>query len=456
MQLIENRVIVATNPKSPQFENELGVSFFHSRSPRLGRTRIDLSARPSGSASAKACQGSGVSKVVLLPGHVQPVWAGHPWIFAQAVARIEGGATAGDVIDVVDPRGNFLGRGLYSPQSAIVVRICTRRPDVELDAGFFVARIEQAIERRRALGLPSARTNAYRLINAEGDDLPGLVVDVYADVAVVQFASIGMKQRQSLITDALTRLLGCRAIADRTSERTAKLEGFTAERGILRGDPSVNELVFEERGLNYKVPFEMGQKTGFYLDQRSLRGRVEQLANGRRVLDAYCFIGSFSLAAARGGASEVVAIDSSALALETAARMAELNQLTGKVRYEQADALAALGHAGKQGGYDLVVCDPPKLSPNRASRNKAFVNLRRIAAAACRATRPSGLLVLCSCSASLGIDDLTRALAVGGRDVGLVPRVFERWFQGPDHPVPSAFGEGWYLSAVIAGIDTPS
>jgi 23S rRNA (cytosine1962-C5)-methyltransferase len=405
---------------------------------------------------SKACQGSSVSKLVLLPGHVQPVWAGHPWIFAQAVARIEGGATAGDAIDVVDPRGQFLGRGLYSPQSAIVVRICTRRPETELDAHFFVTRIEQALERRRALGLPNARTNAFRLINAEGDDLPGLVVDIYNDIAVVQFASIGMKQREALITDALMRLLGCRAVVDRTSERTAKLEGFTTQRGVLRGDPSFRELNFLERGLSYQVPFEMGQKTGFYLDQRSLRGRVEQLAQGRRVLDAYCFIGSFSLAAARGGATEIVAIDSSALALETAARMAELNQLTGKIRYEQADAMAALGQASKQGGYDLVVCDPPKLSPNRASRNKAFVNLRRIAGAACRATRPSGLLVLCSCSASLGIDDLTRALAMGGRDVGLLPRVFERWFQAPDHPVPSAFGEGWYLSTVIAGIDTPS
>lgn len=394
-------------------------------------------------------------KVVLLPGHVQPVWAGHPWIFAQAVKQIDGGATAGDPIDVVDPRGNWLGRGLYSPGSAIVVRICTRRPNTELDAAFFVNKLEQALARRRLLGLPSERTNAYRLVNAEGDDLPGLIVDVYADTAVVQYGTVGMKRRQGIIIDALVRLLGCRTILDRTSERTAKLEGFAAERGIVRGDSQLQELRFLERGFHYALPLEVGQKTGFYLDQRTLRGRVEQLVSGRRVLDAFCFVGSFSLAAARGGASEVVAVDSSAVALETAAHVAELNQLVGRIKYQHEDALSALTRAGREGGYDLVVCDPPKLSPSRATRNKAFASLRRIAGAACRATRPGGLLVLCSCSASLGIDELTRALAFGGRDVGSNPRVYERWFQGPDHPVLAAFAEGWYLSAVLAGIDGP-
>jgi 23S rRNA (cytosine1962-C5)-methyltransferase len=397
-----------------------------------------------------------VPKVVLLPGHVQPVWAGHPWIFAQAVARIDGGATAGDPIDVVDPRGNWLGRGLYSPGSAIVVRICTRRPDAELDAAFFVARIERAIERRRLLGLPSARTNAFRVINAEGDDLPGLIVDSYADAAVVQYGTVGMKRRQGIVVDALMRLLGCRTVIDRTSERTAKLEGFAAERGVVRGDSNHSELVFQERGLHYRLPLAIGQKTGFYLDQRTLRGRVEQLVSGKRVLDTYCFVGAFSLAAARGGASEVVAIDSSALVLETAARLAEQNQLAKRISYQHQDALSALNRAGREGGYDVVICDPPKLSNSRATRNKAFVGLRRIAAAACRATRPGGVLVLCSCSASLGIDELTRALAFGGRDVGMTPRIHERWFQGPDHPVLAAFAEGWYLSAVIAGIDGPS
>ncbi|MGE5783558.1 MAG: class I SAM-dependent rRNA methyltransferase [Myxococcales bacterium] len=394
--------------------------------------------------------------VVLLPGHVQPVWAGHPWIFAQAVARIDGGATAGDPIDVVDPRGNWLGRGLYSPGSAIVVRICTRVQSTALDAAFFLSRIEREIERRKALGFPSARTNAYRVVNAEGDDLPGLIVDAYADTLVVQFGTIGMKQRQGLILDALTRALGNKTILDRTSDRTARLEGFTSERGVVKGDAQFRQLEFSERGFQYQLPIELGQKTGFYLDQRNLRGRVEQLAAGKRVLDAYCFVGSFSLSAARGGAAEVVAVDSSALALEAAARQAELNQLAGKTQYQHEDAIAALSRAAKSGGYDLVICDPPKLSPSRATRNKALAGLRRVAAAACSATRAGGLLVICLCSASLGIEELTRALSLGSRDVNRTPRIFERWFQGPAHPVLAAFGEGWYLSSVIAQVDPAS
>jgi 23S rRNA (cytosine1962-C5)-methyltransferase len=385
---------------------------------------------------------------------VQPVWAGHPWIFAQAIARVEGGATAGDAIDVFDPKGNWLGRGLYSPGSAIPVRIYTRDPKQQLDTGFFVRKLERAIAIRRSLGLPSDRSNAYRLVHAEGDDLPGLIVDVYADVAVVQFGTVGMKRREGVLLDVLQRALDCRAIIDRTSERTANQEGFRVERGVVRGDQSLSTLTFKERGFDYSLPLELGQKTGFYLDQRMLRGRVEQLAEGKQVLDTYCFIGSFALAAARGGASSVVAVDSSALALEVAAATAQSNHLTGKIRYEHEDAVSALTKAGREGGYDLVICDPPKLAPSRSSRNKAGQNLRRVASAAARATRPGGMLVLCSCSASLGIDELTRALCLGARDVGMSARVFERWFQGPDHPVPAAFNEGLYLSSIIAGIDT--
>jgi 23S rRNA (cytosine1962-C5)-methyltransferase len=394
-----------------------------------------------------------VPKVILLPGHVQPVWAGHPWIFAQAIARIEGGATAGDPIDVIDPKGNWLGRGLYSPGTALPVRIYTRNPNENLDASFFVRKLERAFEQRKRLGLPSERSTAYRLVHAEGDDLPGLVVDVYADTAVVQFGTVGIKRREDVLLDAIARITGCRNIIDRTSERTAQLEGFAPSRGVVRGNASLPSLEFRERGIDYSLPLELGQKTGFYLDQRMLRGRVEQLAMGKTVLDAYCFVGSFALAAARGGATDVVAVDSSALALEVAAATAQKNQLAGKIRYAHEDAVAHLNRAAKAGGYDLVICDPPKLSPSRSSRNKAGQNLRRIASAAARATKPGGMLVLCSCSAALGVDELTRALGLGARDVGLSARVFERWFQGPDHPVPAAFNEGWYLSSVIAGID---
>ncbi|HYO96163.1 MAG TPA: class I SAM-dependent rRNA methyltransferase [Polyangiaceae bacterium] len=393
-----------------------------------------------------------VGSVTLKAGHVQPVWAGHPWVFAQAIERVEGGVLAGDEVVVRDARGNLMGRGLYSPGSAIPVRLYTRDAERPIDARLLSERIQAAVVRREGFGLPSAETTGLRLVHAEGDDLPGLVVDQLGDVLAVQFGTIGMKRREALVLEALSSALSPRAIIDRTSSRTAQSEGFEAGSGVIRGDSSLSAFEFKERGLAFRIPFELGQKTGFYFDQRPLRARVEELARGRRVLDTYTYTGAIALAAARGGAADVEAIDSSALALEVAAECAADNQLSSRVRFERGEAVEALMQGGRRGGYDLVICDPPKLAPSRAKRPRALEAMRRLAQAGCRATRPGGLFVLCSCSAALGIADLTRLIALGARDVGLRALVVDRVFQGPDHPVPAAFPEGLYLSTVIAEI----
>jgi 23S rRNA (cytosine1962-C5)-methyltransferase len=252
--------------------------------------------------------------------------------------------------------------------------------------------------------------------------------------------------------DALERLVSPRAIVDRTSERAAKSEGFTAGLGVVRGDSTLSHFEVSERGLRFRVPLELGQKTGFYVDQRDLRARAAELSVGRRVLDTYAFVGTFALGAARAGATEVLAVDQSALALTVAADAAILNGLEGKVRFECEDSVVALDRAGKQGGYDLVICDPPKLAPTRAARARALGMMRKLAGQAARATRPGGLLVLCSCSAAIGLPELTRALSLGSTDVGLRAIVLERFFQGADHPVPAAFPEGLYLTSLIAEI----
>jgi len=393
-----------------------------------------------------------VASVVLKAGHVQPVWAGHPWVFAQAVERVEGGARAGDEVDVKDARGNFMGRGLYTPGSAIPVRLFTRERDRHLDGKLLSVRLAAAVERRRRLGLPSATTNAVRLVHAEGDELPGLVVDQLGDVLSVQFGTIGMKRREEAILDALEQLLSPKAIVDRSSERAAKAEGFTAAQGVVRGDTALDHFDLREGGLRFRIPLELGQKTGFYVDQRELRARTAELSHGRRVLDTYAFVGAFALGAARAGASEVEAVDQSALALTVAADAARLNGLEGKIRFECEDSVQALDRAGKHGGFDLVICDPPKLAPTRASRSRALGLMRRLSGQAARATAPGGLLVLCSCSAAIGLSELTRALSLGAADVGLRAIVLERFFQGADHPVPAAFPEGLYLTSLIAEI----
>jgi 23S rRNA (cytosine1962-C5)-methyltransferase len=393
-----------------------------------------------------------VGTVVIKAGHVQPVWAGHPWVFAQAVERVEGGAGPGDDVEVRDPRGNSLGRGLYSPASAIPVRIYTRDRQRPVDGALFAERITKALERRRAFGLPNDETSAFRLVHAEGDDLPGLIVDRFGDVFSVQFGSIGVKQREDAVLAALERL-GARAIVDRTPERTAKAEGFAPRSGVIRGDASLANFEFRERGLSFRIPLELGQKTGFYLDQRPLRERIEALARGRRVLDTFSYVGAIALSAARGGAVDVEAVDNSALAVEVGAECAALNGLGDKVRFERSEAGDALAHAGRKGGVDLVICDPPKLAPSRSARGRALDAMRRLAGQGARATTPGGLLVLCSCSAAIGNAELTRALALGARDVGLRATVLERHTQGADHPVPAAFPEGLYLTCLIAQID---
>ncbi len=391
--------------------------------------------------------------VCLKPGHVQPVWAGHPWIYAQAIERVEGGATAGDEVSVVDPRGNFLGRGFYSPGSAIPVRIVVRDQTTRIDGYFFHDKLARAAAWRKEIGLPGPETTGYRLVHADGDGLPGLIVDVLGDVVAVQLLTFGMKARESLVLQAIVDIVRPRAIVDRTPARTAAAEGFEAKSGAVLG-ADITELAFVERGLQFRIPIDLGQKTGFYFDQRGLRARVEALARGKRVLDAYSYVGPFALAAARGGATEVVAIDESALALEIGAECARLNGLEGRIRFEKRDARVAMQSAGDaSNGFDLVLADPPRLAPSRGSRDAALVGYAKVAELAARATKPGGLLVLSSCSAAIDVGALTRALAMGALRANRSATVVERSYQGPDHPVVAAHPEGLYLKSVIARID---
>ena len=388
----------------------------------------------------------------LKAGHVQPVWAGHPWVYAQAVDRVEGGATRGDEVGVLDPRGNLLGRGFYSPGSAIPVRLLVRDATTRIDGAFFIDRVRRAVRVRAEMGLPDELTTGYRVVHAEGDGLPGLIVDRFGDVAVVQLLTFGMKARESLVLQAIQEVLRPRAIYDRTPASTAKLEVFEPANGLVRGE-NVEALAFKERGLSYRIPLDLGQKTGFYFDQRGLRARVESLAGGKRVLDTYSYVGAFAMGAARGGAASVTAVDESASALEVGAECARANGLDGKITYVKNDARKALAEAGSAGGYDLVIVDPPRLAPTRSSRDGALVAYSKLAELGCRATKPGGLLVVCSCSAAVDLTSLTRALANGALRANVQAVVLERHFQGHDHPVFAAFGEGLYLKALVARIE---
>jgi 23S rRNA (cytosine1962-C5)-methyltransferase len=391
-----------------------------------------------------------MASVRLKAGHVQPVWAGHPWIYAQALEWVEGGAAAGDEVSVLDPHGTLLGRGFYSPGSAIPVRLLVRDAVTQVEVPFFKARFERAVELRRSLGLPSEETDGYRLIHAEGDGLPGLIVDRLGDVLCVQFLTLGMKSRDGLVLEALREVIAPRAILDRTPASTARIEGFAPASGVVRGG-DVEALLFRERGLRYRIGLDVGQKTGFYFDLRPLRDRVETLARGKRVLDAFSFVGSFAMAAARGGAREVVAVDESAVALETGAECARMNDLGASITFVKQDVKKFLSQ--QQPSFDVVVVDPPRFAPRRGARDSALVAYARLAESACRVVTPGGRLVLSSCSGAVDLGALTRALATGARRANVEATVLERGFQGADHPTTASFPEGLYLKWIIARVD---
>jgi 23S rRNA (cytosine1962-C5)-methyltransferase len=390
-----------------------------------------------------------MSRVTLRAGRVQPVWAGHPWVFAQAVQRVDGAPAPGDVVEVVDPMGKHLGRGFWSPQSAIPVRIVTRRPDEALDDARIAQRIEAAAAHRRELGLPSDETDGFRLAHAEGDGLPGLIVDVYGDVAVVQLLTIGMKRREDAIFAAVARATGARTVVEVPGGRAQKTEGIEVETRVVRG-PEVAALRFRERGVAYEIPTALAQKTGFYFDQRDNRAMVERLARGRRVLDLYSYVGAFSLAAARGGATEALAFDSSAAVIAQGAVIAATNGLADRVRYAHGDVRRVLGALSQERArFDLVILDPPKLAPTVRHLARAQTAYRKLNARAMELLERGGLLVSCSCSGALKPDDLLRVITLAARDAGRDVTLLHMGQQGMDHPVPAAFPEGRYLKCAL-------
>jgi 23S rRNA (cytosine1962-C5)-methyltransferase len=380
-----------------------------------------------------------MASVRLRPGHVQPVWAGHPWVFAQAIGSVEGAPAEGDAVAVVDPKGQFLGRGYFDPKSAIPVRLLTSDANEPLDQAFLARRIEAAGQLRRALGLPSAEITGYRLVNGEGDRLAGLLVDVYGDVAVVQLLTPGMRLRAESIVGHVARVSGAKTV----------LAASAAEERVLRG-PEPSALAFRERGLEYEIPLEITQKTGFYFDQREHRARVEALAKGRTVLDVFAFVGAFGMAAARGGAAEVTCLESSPTAVAAGAVLARKNGLAERIQHLRADVKKALPELAREGRrYDLVVCDPPKLVPTVRHLERGRGAYRKLNANALRLTQPGSIFVTCSCSAALAEAELLKVVALAARDADRRLALFHLGSQGPDHPTPPGFPQGRYLKTAF-------
>jgi 23S rRNA (cytosine1962-C5)-methyltransferase len=395
-----------------------------------------------------------MAKVRLRSGHVQPIWAGHPWVFKQAIEEIDGAPGPGDVVTVIDARGQFIGKGYWSPKSAIPVRIIARGEDDHLDAAFLGRRLEQAAAWRKDLiGLPCDETTGFRLVHAEGDELAGLIVDVYGEVAVVQLLTAGMKRREQDVFAHVARVTGAQTIVEIASERMQRLEGFEAETGVVRG-PDVERLSFRERGFELEVPLSIAQKTGYYFDQRDNRALVESLAKDRTVLDAYSYVGGFALAAARGGAKSVLSMDSSAPAIATGAALAAHHGYGDIVEFTKADVKRTLPDIRQKGQrFGMVIIDPPKLAPTSRHLESGRKAYRRLNAAALRVVEDGGLLVSCSCSGAVKPGGFLRTIGLAAKDARRRVTLLYTGQQGPDHPTPAAFPEGRYLKMAILKVD---
>lgn len=391
--------------------------------------------------------------VHIKQGHVQPIWSGHPWVFAGAIKRIEGPYSPGDGVDVVDPTGKFLGRGFISPNSAITVRILTRNEGENLDEDFLNRKISSAIKmRKNILNLPSDQTTGFRLINSEGDGLGGLIVDIYDESMIVQFLTIGMKKRENEILDILRSNFNCKSIYEVESGRFQKEEGIkTGTRHIWGIRKQFFE--FKENSINFLSDIESGQKTGFYFDQRDNRVEISKHAVGKRILDLFSYTASFSIYCLLNGAKFTTCVDTSMKALMLAERNFKLNRITAGYELIKNKAHSFLTEAiMKNEKYDVVVVDPPNFAYSSRDRESAKRAYRRVNSYAMKVVKAGGILATSCCSGQISTEEFLRILAVASGDARLCIRVIEVRGASSDHPFSPAFQQGRYLKFAICEI----
>jgi 23S rRNA (cytosine1962-C5)-methyltransferase len=391
--------------------------------------------------------------VVLKPKRARPFFGRHPWVLDSAVLRVEGEPADGDVVDLATHDGTFVGRGLWNSASRLRVRLYAFDAATRLDGNLWRRRLEAAVALRRSLGLDD-RAGACRLVNSEGDDLSGLIVDRYGEHLAVQVTALAMARRLEELCDVLQALVAPAGILLRGAERgLAKLEGLHLADRLVRGTAPAGPIFVHEHGLRFGVDLAEGQKTGFYLDQRDNRQAVARFARGRRVLDMFCYSGGFSVTCATTGAARsVLAVDSSAKATALAKANADLNG-AASVTVEKADAfekLSALATAGER--FGLVILDPPKFSRSRATLDDALRAYHRINRAAVDLLEPGGILATCSCSGSVARDDFLQMLAGVAQRAGRPLQLLECRGAAADHPVSVSCLEGEYLKCVIARV----
>lgn len=385
-----------------------------------------------------------MAKAILVKNKEERVEYGHPWIFRSDIESIYGDYTPGDVIDIFSSKKRFLGRGYYNPASQISIRMLTRK-DEKIDRDFLYGRIKAAWDYR----LKVADPDSCRVVFAESDFLPALIVDKFADVLVVQTLALGIDRYKDDIVEILKDLIKPRGIYERNDVSVRELEGMKQQKGFISG-PFETNVEMIENGIRFLVDVENGQKTGYFLDQKENRAALKPFVKGGRVLDCFSHTGSFALHAAHYGAREVVGVDISDHAVSCAAGNARLNNLDGIASFREAnvfDLLRTLSDQGEQ--YDTIILDPPAFTKSKSAVEGAVRGYKEINLRAMKMIREGGFLVTCSCSQHVDNGLFMDIIYNAARDTGKTLRLVEFRTQAKDHPILLAAAETQYIKCVI-------
>jgi 23S rRNA (cytosine1962-C5)-methyltransferase len=390
-------------------------------------------------------------KITLKPGKEQSIQRFHPWIFSGAIQSVSGEITEGDVVEVFDNHGNFLAMG-HSQIGSIAVRIFSFSKIVP-DQAFWTKKIEQAIAVRKAAGLfNNTETNSYRMIYAEGDGMPGLIVDMYNGTAIMQIHTVGMYLIKEMLCDALQTALGpeLKAVYNKSEGTMPFKAAIEPANGFLRG--KTTDKTATENGLHFYVDFEKGQKTGFFLDQRENRALLEKYSKGKKVLNLFCYTGGFSFYALRGGASLVHSVDSSERAIKLTNQNVALN-FPGDDRHEAfaEDAFKFLNHNKNQ--YDLIILDPPAFAKHQNVIPNALQGYRKLNTKAIEKIKPGGIIFTFSCSQVISKETFRKSVFTAAAKTGRNVRILHQMEQPADHPVNIYHPESEYLKGLVIYVE---
>lgn len=387
-------------------------------------------------------------KIILKKGKEKPLLRGHPWVFSGAVAKIEGDVSPGDVGEVYSKEGQFLGVGHLNPRSQIILRLLTQKRE-PIDLPFFKERISKAVAlRERWL---RGKSNAYRIVNGEGDFLPGLMIDRYGEMFVLQCLTAGMERLKTTITDLVVHEFLPQGVYERSDVTTRREEGLPEASGLLYGKEIPDRIEIEEYGCRFRVDVKRGQKTGFYLDQRENRFSLKELSEGKRVLDCFCYTGAFSVHAGMGNAKELTLIDSSEEALAMAEEHLDLNHL-GHIPHLliRGDAFEMM--RSLEPGYDIVILDPPPFARKKGHLPGASRGYKDLNLLAFRLLKKEGLLFTFSCSHHLSWDLFQKIIFSAAVDAKREVQLLGRRGHPIDHPVNLYHPEGEYLKGLVCRV----